>query len=169
MPLKIVLKNGEKIIINGAVLQNIGGAAKALVLNEAAVLREKDIITESEAQTPASRCYFALQNLYLFPGREEVYKPLVREFLTDYGNAAPSARKLVDDMLQAVDEGQSYRALRLARDLVAHEGSIFDHVKEQLSAELSDSPDGGEPPEDGGLGADGSSPEDEGNSSKRAV
>ena len=37
MPLKIVLKNGEKIIINGAVLQNIGGAAKALVLNEAAV------------------------------------------------------------------------------------------------------------------------------------
>jgi flagellar protein FlbT len=143
MPLKIVLKNGEKIIINGAVLQNIGGAAKALVLNEAAVLREKDIITEKEAQTPASRAYFALQNLYLFPQRQETYLPIVRGFLTDYANAAPSAKELVDEMLKAVDEGQHYRALRLARDLVAHEGRIFSHVKEQLSADLPDGTDGG--------------------------
>ena len=169
MPLKIVLKNGEKIIINGAVLQNIGGAAKALVLNEAAVLREKDIITEGEAQTPASRAYFAIQNLYLFPQREDIYKPLVREFLTDYGNAAPSARKLVDDMLQAVEEGQHYRALRLARDLVAHEGSIFDHVKEQLSADLSEGPDGGESAPDRSLGPDRSGPTDEGSGAKRPV
>jgi len=69
MPLKIILKNEEKIIINGAVMQNIGGSLKALILNEAVVLREKDIITEEDAKTPASRAYFALQNLYLFPDR----------------------------------------------------------------------------------------------------
>ncbi len=166
MPLKIVLKNGEKIIINGAVLQNIGGAAKALILNEAAVLREKDIITDAEAKTPASRAYFALQNLYLFPHRTSVYRPLVDGFLTDYGNAAPSAKNLVHEIMKAVEDGQLYRALRLARDLVAHEGSIFSHVQEQLSESLSDDSDAGQPAPDGSMGPDGSRPTDEGSSDR---
>lgn len=169
MPLKIVLKNGEKIIINGAVLQNIGGAAKALVLNEAAVLREKDIITEQDAQTPAGRAYFALQNLYLFPQRAEAYLPLVRGFLTDYGNAAPSAQSIVNDILKEVEAGETYRALRLARELVAHEGRILSDVQEQLSARIQDGADAGQPAPHGGVGTDRSRTTDEGSGSKRST
>ena len=54
MPLKIILKNGEKIIINGAVVQSIGGSIKALVLDEAAILREMDIITDDGVENAAT-------------------------------------------------------------------------------------------------------------------
>ena len=154
MPLKIILKKDEKIIVNGAVIQNIGGSIRALVLNEAAILREKDIVTEDMAATPASRAYFALQNLYLFPEKHATYLPLVHSFFTDYGKAAPSAGQIVAEVLKDVTDGHLYRALRRARDLVAHEGGIFRHAQEELSAELPDRPGGRQSEADGGLGAD---------------
>jgi flagellar protein FlbT len=135
MPLKIAMKDGEKIIVNGAVLQARGAPAQLLVLNSAAIMREKDIVTADEAQTPASRAYFALQNLYLFPGRQTEYEPLARSFLTDYANAAPSARELVDLILAALDGSQYYVALRQTRELLAHEGQLLSRLKESLAEE----------------------------------
>jgi len=164
MPLKIILKNEEKIIINGAVMQNIGGSLKALILNEAVVLREKDIITEEDAKTPASRAYFALQNLYLFPDREPTYAPLVHRFFTDFGEAAPSAVERVQIILGHVTEGELYQALRLARELVVYEGSIFDHAEAELSGSISDGTAGGEPEANGSLGPDGGCKTDQGSS-----
>ena len=164
MPLKIILKKDEKIIVNGAVLQNIGGSLKALILNEAAVLRQKDIITEEEAKTPASRAYFALQNLYLFPDRDSTYAPLVHRFFTDFGEAAPSAVERVQKILDHVTEGGLYQALRLARELVVYEGSIFDHAQSELSEPISDSANGGEPKTDGSLGPDRGGTTDQGSS-----
>ena len=164
MPLKIILKKDEKIIVNGAVLQNIGGSLKALILNEAAVLRQKDIITEEEAKTPASRAYFALQNLYLFPDRDSTYAPLVHRFFTDFGEAAPSAVERVQKILDHVTEGELYQALRLARELVVYEGSIFDHAQSELSEPISDSANGGEPKTDGSLGPDRGGTTDQGSS-----
>jgi flagellar protein FlbT len=164
MPLKIILKNEEKIIVNGAVIQNIGGSLKALILNEAAVLREKDIITEEDAKTPASRAYFALQNLYLFPDRESTYGPLVHRFFTDFGEAAPSALERVQKILDYVTEDGLYQALRLARKLVVYEGSIFDHAQSELSGPISDGADGGQPETDGSLGPDRGSETDQGSS-----
>ena len=41
MPLKLDLKTGEKMVVNGAVLENVGPSAKILVHNMASILREK--------------------------------------------------------------------------------------------------------------------------------
>src|SRR5579872_3769334 len=74
MPLSINLKPGEKLIVNGVVLQNAHHqATKLLVHNEAALLREKDIMTEEAATTPARRIYFAVQCHYLFPEKTSFY------------------------------------------------------------------------------------------------
>ncbi len=163
MPLKIALKTGEKIIINGAVIENVGsGVMKALVLNNAAILRDKDIITDSEATTPASRVYFTVQNLYLFPQREEVYRPLAIQFLNEYAEAAPSAKNLVQDILNHMEDGTLYQALHLARKLVEHEGSVIGHAKDKLAATIRRRAERGESPADGSVGTDGNGPSDEG-------
>ncbi len=53
MPLTINLKPRERLIVNGVVIENSGQLAKILIHNNAALLREKDIITEEQATTPA--------------------------------------------------------------------------------------------------------------------
>lgn len=162
MPLKVVLKAGEKIIINGAVIENVGGPIRMLILNQAAVLRERDIVTETEAVTPASRIYFAVQNLYLFPGRESTYRPVALQFLADYVAAAPSAKPIADAVVAEIEAGNLYNALRAVRDLVAHEGSVIDNAQQELSTILQQYPNRGESAPDGSLGPDRSGPEDEG-------
>ena len=92
MPLKLDFKAGEKLVINGAVVENVGGNAKLLVHNESAIIREKEILTQAETNTPAARVYFALQCAYMFPRHEEEYLATFREFLGDYIKAAPSAK-----------------------------------------------------------------------------
>ena len=74
MPLKLSLRPGEKFVVNGAVVQN-GDRRAALVLqNKASVLREKDIMQQEEADTPAKRIYFPIMLMYLDEqGREKAY------------------------------------------------------------------------------------------------
>lgn len=148
MPLKLVLKNDEKIIINGAVLKNVGGTLRALVLNEAAILREKDIITEDEALTPASRAYFAIQNLYIFPSLRDKYASLAEKFLAEYAAAAPSAAALVDDVLEAIRVGKYYDALRKSREIVEHEGRIVEDAGKEFTSILHEPTPSGESAED---------------------
>src|ERR1700748_3744217 len=73
MPLKLSLKPGEKFVLNGAVLAN-GDKRTSLVLqNKACVLREKDILQEDEAITPARRIYFPVMMMYLDGENTENY------------------------------------------------------------------------------------------------
>jgi flagellar protein FlbT len=162
MPLKVVLKAGEKIIINGAVIENVGGPIRMLILNQAAVLRERDIVTETEAVTPASRIYFAVQNLYLFPGRDGTYRPIALQFLAEYLAAAPSAKPIIDTVVAEIEAGHLYNALRAVRDLIVHEGSVIDNAQQELSTVLQQYPAGGESAPDGSLGPDRGGAADEG-------
>ena len=41
-------KNGEKMIINAVVIENVGPTAKLLIRNRANILREKEILSEEE-------------------------------------------------------------------------------------------------------------------------
>ena len=65
MPLKLSLKPGEKFVLNGAVVQNGDRRSALLLQNKASVLREKDIMQEEEANTPARRIYFPVMMMYL--------------------------------------------------------------------------------------------------------
>ncbi len=134
MPLSINLKPRERLIVNGVVIENSGPGTRILIHNNAALLREKDIITEEQASTPARRIYFTIQCQYLFPGKAEVFLPLIYHFLREFEEAAPSATALVCEIRQRVDEGQLYKALRSAKQLMIREQEILhDHVSERVS------------------------------------
>jgi flagellar protein FlbT len=126
MPLTINLKPKERLIVNGVVIENSSAPSRILIHNTAALLREKDILTEEQATTPARRIYFAIQCEYLFPGKESLFLPIIYEFLRQFAEAAPSAIALVREIGQFVDAGEWYRALKSARQLIAREQEILN-------------------------------------------
>jgi len=128
MPLAINLKPKERLIVNGVVIQNSGTAAKLLIHNNASVLREKDIITEADAGTPARRIYFAIQCRYLFPAKEPTYLPLIYQFIQEFESAAPSTTALTREIRAHVDAAAFYHALKSARQLIAREKEILNGI-----------------------------------------
>lgn len=132
MPLKLDFKSGDKMIINGAVVENIGNNASLLIHNEAAILREKEILSEAETATPAARVYFALQCAYMFPDKKDHYVSIFRQFLDDYMKAAPSAKEIGDKILEHVENKKYYNALKLTQKLIGHETQVFKSFHDSL-------------------------------------
>jgi len=128
MPLAINLRPNERLIVNGVVIQNSAASAKLLIHNNAAVLREKDIITEEGANTPARRIYFAIQCKYLFPAKDDTYLPLVHQFIEEFEAAAPSTSGIIQEIRRQVGAGQLYQALKTAKQLIAREQEILNAV-----------------------------------------
>jgi flagellar biosynthesis repressor protein FlbT len=137
MPLTINLRPKERLIVNGVVIENSGQSAKLLVHNTAALLREKDILTEEQASSPARRIYFAIQCEYLFPGKEAVLLPIIYKFITEFAAAAPSATTLVRQITELTEARDWYRALKTAKQLIAREQEILDEPSGQAVSEVA--------------------------------
>ena len=128
MALKISLKAGEKIIINGAVIVNGGDRAQFVLQNRANIMREKDIITEAQANTPAKRIYFTIQMMHLFPEHERVHQDNFNAFLQQFAEAAPSSMPLLLQIGQKMIAGDSYGALKKCRHLIRYEQEVMKHA-----------------------------------------
>lgn len=127
MALKLVLKPGERVVINQAVIVNGKDKAELVLENRAALLREKDIMTEASADTPAKRIYFLVQMLYLFPERtsyQEKFNAHLREFL----QAVPSATPVALEIGEGIIRGNHYSALKACRKLIAYEQEVLKNV-----------------------------------------
>jgi flagellar biosynthesis repressor protein FlbT len=127
MALKVELKPNERIIIGNAVIRNGEQRARFFIEGDAPILREKDILTPKTAETPAKKIYLAVQLMYLrgdLTSHDEVYFPLVRDFL----QAAPSAMPLIAEVNNRILSGDLYKALRSAKQLVAYEQELMDHA-----------------------------------------
>lgn len=129
MPLIIDLKPGEKVIVNGAVIENAGSSTKLRIHNNSNILKQKEIMVEEDASTPASRVYFCLQCAYIFPGEKAKYVKMFLDYLTQYVEACPSARDLAVEIAREADEENYYKALRAARKLLKHEEALFRHMR----------------------------------------
>ena len=136
MPLKIEIKSGDKLVVNGAVMENVGSNATLLFLNEAAIIREKEILSQSETSTPASRVYFALQCAYMFPEKKGDYLEAFEELLDDYVKACPSAQPIGEKIKEKVNKGNLYQAMRAVHELVLHECEVFDQMNLDIESKL---------------------------------
>lgn len=121
MPLRIKLPANERIIVNGAVIENAGDATTIVLHNRADVLRRKEVMGEEEANTPARRVYYALQCAYMFDEERPRYAEHARQFLHQYRDAAPSAAEIVDKIEGMIDQDKLYNALRATQELIDHE------------------------------------------------
>ncbi|MEI6987668.1 MAG: flagellar biosynthesis repressor FlbT [Rhodospirillaceae bacterium] len=128
MPLLIKLSPGEKIVINGVVIENGGDHATLRILNQAHVLRAKDILTFEEVDSPAKRIYYALQCLYLFPENRTLYLESALGYIDEFVKAAPSSAPLILNITEHLEREGSYQMLKVAKKLVEYERRIMENA-----------------------------------------
>ena len=133
MPLLIKLAPGEKVVVNGVVVENGGDHATLRILNHAHILRAKDILTFEEATSPAKRIYYALQCLYLFQDNQQQHLESVGKFMNDFVEAAPSSAPLITEIIEHLNHNESYQMLKVAKKLMEYERRILDHVTSSSS------------------------------------
>jgi flagellar protein FlbT len=126
MTLRISLRDGEKVIVNGAVLRSVG-RTDLRVENGASVMRGRDVMTPEEANTPARRLYFACMMAYIDEGdlvahQNDIIR-LVRELMDALVSA--EAKSVCIAFAQKVACGQFYKALVDCRWLINYEAEAL--------------------------------------------
>lgn len=129
MSLRIKLPNQERILINGAVIENTGGTAVIIIHNKADILRRKEIMQENEANTPARKIYYALQCAYIFEKDRVRYLALANDFMLQYLEAAVSAKPILNKITSDIESSQLYKALKSSRSLIEHEEIRIKSIK----------------------------------------
>lgn len=123
MPLKLSLKPGEAVIVNGAVLRNGERRGTMLLQNQARVLREGDVMQPEAAKTPGEQVYFAIMQLYLMGEHDGAVYDQVAAALTGALKSARSdlQRAALVEMSRACAAGETYMALSKCRKYMKRE------------------------------------------------
>jgi flagellar protein FlbT len=128
--LKIELKPNERLILGDCVVTNADQRTRLTIEGAVPILREKDIMTLSRANSPAKRIYLAVQLMYTAKRPQDhhaLYFKLVREIL----KAAPSTRPFIEGINNRILTGDLYKALKETRKLIAYERELLDHALRQ--------------------------------------
>ena len=129
MPLRIALRLGEKIIVNGAVL-SASGRCELVVENNATILRGREVMTPQEANTPARRLYFACMMAYIDEtggaAHSEDIVALLGELIDAF--ASTEAKTLCVRFAQKVASGEYYKALADCRKLIDYEAEALGRL-----------------------------------------
>ncbi len=131
--LRISLKTGEKIFINGAVLK-VDRKVGLEFLNDVTFLLENHVLQPEEASTPLRQLYFIVQMMLINPeGAEQsrtMFKKSVVMLLNCFTNEQIlSELKHVDAM---VTEGRVFEALKSIRGLYKTEEEILENQQMPL-------------------------------------
>lgn len=126
MSLRISLRDGEKVIVNGAVLRSVGRTDLRLE-NGASVLRGRDVMTPEEANSPARRLYFACMMAYISEDDRAAHQDAIIELVREMLGAlkAPEAQAACVTFAQKVACQQFYAALSECRWLINYETELL--------------------------------------------
>jgi len=131
MALKIYLKPHERLIIDGAVITNGNAKSELLIENNVPILRGKDIMSLTEADSPCRRIYFAIQLMYVDQENLAEHHKTYWELVKDVAEAAPSRRTVLQEISDHVLNRRYYQALKLTRKLIAYEQEVIRNAREQ--------------------------------------
>ncbi|HUC48128.1 MAG TPA: flagellar biosynthesis regulator FlaF [Xanthobacteraceae bacterium] len=123
--LKIELKPNERVLLGDCVVTNTGPRTRLRIEGQVRILREKDIMTLSRADSLAKLIYLAIQFIYTAKNPKEhhdLYFRLSNQFL----KAAPGAKAIVEEINNLILTGELYKALKETRKLIAYEK---EHLK----------------------------------------
>lgn len=134
MTLRISLRDGEKMIVNGAVLR-AAGRTDLVVENRAALLRGREVMSPDEANTPARRLYFACMMAYIENDGLSAYQDqivvLLRELMGAMENG--EAKSVCARFANRVATGEFYPALSECRALIQYEAEALARIAGQAA------------------------------------
>lgn len=130
MSLKITLKPQERMILGQAVITNGPGKTEFIIENNVPILRQKNILSPDEADTPARRIYFAIQLMYVDEGNLADHHKLYWQLVRDFVEAVPRSLPLVDEINEFISRTQYYQALKAAQRLMEFEQEVLERAKQ---------------------------------------
>lgn len=128
--LVLKLAPGERVLVNGAVIENGDKRARlTLVTPNAHVLRLRDAIHPEEATTPVKRVCYILQ---LAVAGEAEPEDARRQAMTGIDQLAnvftdEASQDMLDRTASALVDNRFYPALRALRGLIPMEAQLFAH------------------------------------------
>ena len=140
MALKVELKPGERILVGDCVITNGDQRTRFLLEGMAPILREKDIMTKTRADTPAKRLYLTVQLMYISDDPREQHD-LYFAIMRDIVQAAPSAWAYIENINNHILTGDLYKALKQAKKLIDYEQELLTHAKCDQSIRTSSATD----------------------------
>lgn len=142
--LRISLKAGEKIFINGAVLR-VDRKVSLEFLNDVTFLLENHVIQPEDATTPLRQLYFIVQMMLINPEGKEQSAAMFRKSITMLLSCFSSERMRGE--LKAIEEtiakGRPFDALKAIRGLYPLEADILETPelpagkREEISKEIA--------------------------------
>ena len=116
------------MILGKAVITNGSAKCDFMVENNVPILRQNDILSPDNANTPARRIYLAIQLMYVdeeqIAAHQKLYWQLVREFIA----AAPSSLNLINQINELILKKKHYQALKTAQKLIDFEQEVIERV-----------------------------------------
>jgi flagellar biosynthesis repressor protein FlbT len=133
--LKISLKPGEKIYINGAVLK-VDRKVSLELLNDVQFLLENHVLQAEDASTPLRQLYFVVQIMLMNPdGAGEALSMFRRSLpLLIAGFSDERVKSALKDIDRLVSEGHVYEALKAIRALYPIERGILEQTSVAVPA-----------------------------------
>ena len=123
--MKISLRAGERLYVNGAVLR-AHQKTTIEILNDAHFLLENHVLQPEDATTPLRQLYFALQTLLMEPGSQsarEAYRDMLAAARSTFSTTdVIVGLKLVGDL---ADRGRIFDAMKTIRNLLPIEEDIL--------------------------------------------
>jgi flagellar protein FlbT len=130
MALKITLRPNERMIVGRAVLRNGNTKCNLMIENNVPILREKDIIGEKQADSPARRIYYIIQLMYIDEENLKDYHKTYWSFVQDFIGAVPSATGIIDQINENILSEKYYHALKLTKTLLKYEQKLISEYSE---------------------------------------
>lgn len=130
MALKITLKPNEKMFLGGTVIVNGSSTSSDLIIEyKVPILRQKDILSEKDANSPSKRIYFAIQLMYIDEENRNIHQNIYLELAKELVQAAPSTTGLIDKISEYIISDKYYPALKLAKKLTVYEEEALSCVQ----------------------------------------
>jgi flagellar protein FlbT len=124
--LRIFLRPGEKVFLNGAVLR-ADRKVSLEVLNDVSFMLESHVLQAEETTTPLRQLYFLIQAILINPAEAEQARSLYREYYEALSEAVSNSQLKLG--LAAIDVSMSqertFEALKLIRQLYPVEEEIL--------------------------------------------
>lgn len=117
--LRLGLRSGEKIYINGAVLR-VDRRVCIELLNDATFLLEAHVMSPDQATTSLRRLYFLVQGMLMEPSMADALRPAMAaslELIVREGIDGSTSDRL-RNVAQLLDEGSCFAALKIIRGLI---------------------------------------------------
>jgi len=135
--MKIGLKAGERLFINGAVIRAERKTSLEL-LNDAVFLLEGHVLQAEDATTPLRQLYFILQTMIMDPKSALGAKDLLDMVLSSSRRtfSHPTVREKLDDVARLAEEKRWFEAMKLVRELYPIEAELMSGTFSEPLPEL---------------------------------